>query len=234
MNNFTLFICTALIIFSTNVFASTVYTKINACDTGYVGYEHYTVWHNTPVNTHTYSAVPDTHLSLFRWSASSGEVQGTSERRAFLKFDLSDISALGIDPDDIMSITLGITYASGHNYAPNANIAVYNMSGTVTSGILVSDFDKIGSTVRMIEPAEVYRFALFEMDVTSLINLNDDYEGFIVRYLSGNDTWGHDFYGKSDPTYFPYLQIEYNLIPEPATLLLLALGAVGLIRKNKK
>jgi len=230
MKKYLLFFSVILVFLTQNIYASTVYTKIHSSDAGWIGYEHYTVWHNTPVDTHNYTANPNTNLSTFRWAAYSGPVQGTSERRAFLKFDLTSIT---INHEDIESITLGITYADGHNYAPNSNIAVYSMTGTVASGILTSDFNKIGSTIRMIEPQEVYQNALFEMDVTSIINLNDNYEGFIIRYLAGNDVWGHTFYGDWSTTYYPYLKITYNVIPEPATVLLLGLGIIGIIRKRQ-
>ena len=234
MKKCSILICITLIFLTANVFASTVYTKINACDTGYVRQKHVNIWYQSPPDTYTYTAYPDNNLRTFKYHKDEGATETWTSDRAVMKFDLSSIDALGIAEEDITSITLGITYYSGHNHDPLSNILLYSMSGTVSSGILTSDFNKLGSTLLTITPQEVSQYALFEVDVTSIINLNDSYEGFIIRYLATNDVWSHDFYGNSDAVYYPYLKIGYEeVVPEPATMLLLALGVIGLIRKKK-
>ena len=224
-----------LVLFTTTAYSNTVYTKINASDTGYVREKHINIWYHTNPDTYTYTTYPDNSLRTYKYYNKDGSTKTWVDDRGVFKFDLSDISALEIPQEDIESITLGITYASGGNHTPLSNIVVYSMSGTVSSGILTSDFNKLGSTLLTITPQEVSQYALFEMDVTSLINLDDTYEGFIIRYLASNDVWNHTFYGNSDATYYPYLKIGYKeVIPEPATILLLGLGIFGVIRRKRK
>lgn len=163
-----------------------------------------------------------------------------SGKNAYIKFDLGSIAA-----GDITAATLHLT-CSDNNAANGFSVAGYNDGGAYEAWdedgigadkpsfnkyVGVSDVDNSLTDAELIEEVSGSPSAgdLYSIDVLSFVqNDTDGQLTFILR--SGN--YSQMGFAARDNTVYAGPQLELEVIPEPASLAVLGLGGLALIRRR--
>ena len=134
------------------------------------------------------------------------------ERRAILEFDISAI------PEDayIKNAILRLGKYSSSLTTPQTNIYGFIGNGVLDAADVIQTDNLLAAALPDLWTVEVTSF------VQNLVDNSDSYAGFL-----GIET--KDYANRN----YGYFRLKVNYIPEPATILLLGLGAIA-IRKRRR
>jgi len=223
--------------------ATPVTVSIDACDAGSVHEYVGTKQPRYPEYQDIFNVYPNSFTTLYNRTSRLNE-NTQKKQNAIVKFDLTGLN-IDLDREPVSSVTLRLflnVIDTTHNPGPfeEKPFYIYQMDGTIAPGITVADHSNYsGPALATYTDDDLSAGDMIDIDVTSAIDLEQDYAGFLSTFNinTGSNydfTFYAYFYGLDTPEFAPQLIINYDAVPEPASIILISLGLLGLIRKNKK
>jgi hypothetical protein len=144
-----------------------------------------------------------------------------------------DLSVLAADAETIHSVTLNLRSAFESYYKP---VNVYRLSDdTWTESTLT--YNTMPAASGLIADTTGWSFDTQTLWATRSLNVADitaDLSDGLLGFRLVNPTSGIATFQTRESGYAPYLEVNYTPIPEPATMSVMVVGAMGLLNRRRK